>query len=74
MPLDEAKTALFAVAAGPDRVSRGRRAIPIGLAAAPITFLLVIGLLVLPGIFRFMGSPERRDAALAGYPCATAYS
>jgi eukaryotic-like serine/threonine-protein kinase len=55
--LHEARAALQAMATAHDRVHWWRRALPGGLAAAPVALMLLLALLIIPALGRF-GSSE----------------
>ncbi len=52
--IDEALRAVEDIAARPDRVSPGWRAIPIGLAAAPVVMMLIASLIAVPAFLRLI--------------------
>ena len=64
--LADARTALAAMAAAPDRVRWWRRALPGALAASPVLMMLIIGFLVIPGLQRFADSDTNAMMNLLG--------
>src|SRR4029079_9182777 len=59
--LEEAQAQLREAAASPDRLSRGRRAVPIAMAAGPFLFIGLSTLVVLPNADVLILTPEDRE-------------
>jgi hypothetical protein len=59
--LEEAHAQLREAAAAPERVSRWRRAVPIAMAAAPLLFIGLSALAVLPNMGVLVLTPEHRE-------------
>jgi hypothetical protein len=64
--LADARAALLAMAATPDRVHWWRRSLPGALAAAPIVVMLLVGFAIVPALGRFVTSDTNRMMNLLG--------
>jgi eukaryotic-like serine/threonine-protein kinase len=66
MNIDEARADLDRVAAAPDTVTRLRRAVPIGLAAAPLVLMLLASLFVVATLDARTADPQFFSRAFGG--------